>query len=194
MNEADNNLAKAFELLVEELNRSSKTVVEQGIEAMRLGDYEKARHSTVHAERLRELESRVRALQHEWLQIKTETRSPRDTKLLALSKRPRVSHRQGERTPHEAFRKPILEALVKLGGKAPVSDVLLLVREQMRPYFKPADWAPLASNPTTSRWRNAAQWCRLFLVQEGLLKEDSPRGIWEITEAGREWLKHETSE
>lgn len=24
-------------------------------------------------------------------------------------------------------------------------------------------------------------------MQEGLLKNDSPRGIWEITEAGRRW-------
>jgi hypothetical protein len=28
------------------------------------------------------------------------------------------------------------------------------------------------------------------MVREGLLADDSPRGVWEITDAGREALKH----
>jgi len=39
------------------------------------------------------------------------------------------------------------------------------------------------------RWRNTAQWCRHTMVQEGLLKRDSPHGIWEITEKGRQALE-----
>jgi len=38
-------------------------------------------------------------------------------------------------------------------------------------------------------WRNTAQWCKNTLMQEGLLKSDSPKGIWEITEKGVEYLK-----
>ncbi len=34
-------------------------------------------------------------------------------------------------------------------------------------------------------WRNSAQWARNSMVQEGLLKADSPRGVWNISEAGR---------
>ena len=33
-------------------------------------------------------------------------------------------------------------------------------------------------------------WERYNLVQEGLLASDSRRGVWEITKAGREALKH----
>jgi len=47
------------------------------------------------------------------------------------------------------------------------------------------DYEPLASDPEMLRWRNTAQWARNSMVKEGLLKSNSPRGIWEISEAGR---------
>ena len=34
------------------------------------------------------------------------------------------------------------------------------------------------------RWRNAVQWERNEMVVEGLLKKDSPRGVWELTAKG----------
>ncbi|MCC7571175.1 winged helix-turn-helix domain-containing protein, partial [Candidatus Micrarchaeota archaeon] len=51
---------------------------------------------------------------------------------------------------------------------------------------------PLASNPDNPRWRNTAQWARNSMVnEEGFLKKDSPRGIWEISEKGRAFLKEQ---
>ena len=44
---------------------------------------------------------------------------------------------------------------------------------------------PLASGPDNLRWRNAAQWARHSMVKDGLLKDDSPRGVWEIADKGR---------
>ena len=38
------------------------------------------------------------------------------------------------------------------------------------------------------RWRNAAQWARNSMIHEGLLKADSPRGVWEISDQGRRAL------
>ncbi len=34
----------------------------------------------------------------------------------------------------------------------------------------------------------ARVWCRYTLREEGLLKADSPHGLWEISDKGREWL------
>jgi hypothetical protein len=31
------------------------------------------------------------------------------------------------------------------------------------------------------------------LVREGLMKDDSPRGVWEISEAGRQYLRERES-
>jgi hypothetical protein len=51
------------------------------------------------------------------------------------------------------------------------------------------DLQPLACNPDNPRWRNAAQWARNSMVNDGLLRNDSPRGEWEITATGRQWLE-----
>jgi len=59
----------------------------------------------------------------------------------------------------------------------------------MEGVLKDVDYQPLASNPDNLRWRNAAQWARNNMVKEGLLKGDSPRGLWEISERGLAMLK-----
>lgn len=41
----------------------------------------------------------------------------------------------------------------------------------------------------TVRWVNTAQWARNVLREEGLLRDDTPRGVWGISEQGRAWLK-----
>lgn len=63
------------------------------------------------------------------------------------------------------------------------------MREEMKEILRDVDFEPLASDPHNPRWRNAAQWARNSMVNEGLLKSGSPRGVWEITEKGREYLK-----
>ncbi len=44
----------------------------------------------------------------------------------------------------------------------------------------------------TIRWRNTAQWARNTLREEGLIRDDTPRGVWAISDAGRKWLKAQT--
>ncbi len=41
----------------------------------------------------------------------------------------------------------------------------------------------------TVRWRNGTQWYRNTLVQKGLMKRGSPRGVWEISPTGEEAIK-----
>ena len=97
--------------------------------------------------------------------------------------------RKGLRTPEAAYYLPILKALVELGGSAKMQAVLDKVYQAMKPVLKDVDHEPLASDPDMPRWRNSAQWARNTMRQEGLLKDDSPHGIWEITEAGRARIK-----
>ena len=63
--------------------------------------------------------------------------------------------------------------------------VLDKVHKAMNPILKDVDHEPLASEPDMPRWRNSAQWARNTMRQEGLLKDDSPHGTWEITPAGK---------
>ncbi len=100
-----------------------------------------------------------------------------------------VRLQRGVRTPEEAYYQPILKALNELGGSAKMNDVLEKVEQSMKEMLKPADYEMLGSG-TNIRWRNTAQWARNSLVKEGLLKSNSPRGIWEITEVGHMSLRH----
>jgi restriction endonuclease Mrr len=78
-----------------------------------------------------------------------------------------------------------------MGGSAPVEQVLDRVGEKMKAVLNDYDRQSLPSYPNTVRWRNNVQWCRNSMVQEGLMKADSPRGVWEITDSGKEALKRE---
>ncbi|MGB7069206.1 MAG: winged helix-turn-helix domain-containing protein [Pyrinomonadaceae bacterium] len=70
-----------------------------------------------------------------------------------------------------------------------MSEVLDKVQVKLGGVLKDVDFEPLASDTNILRWRNAAQWARNTLVKERLLKNDSPRGTWEITEAGTKALR-----
>lgn len=78
-----------------------------------------------------------------------------------------------------------------MGGSGKVSDVLDRVGEIMKPILKDVDYEPLSSSPDNPRWRNAAQWARQAMIYDGLLKNDSPRGIWEISDKGHRLLAGE---
>jgi hypothetical protein len=89
-------------------------------------------------------------------------------------------------TPRERFRQPLLQALNELGGRGETHAVIDRVGELMESELSSADREALKSGKI--RWRNSVQFVRETLVKQGLLKNDSPRGLWEITEEGRRRL------
>lgn len=95
---------------------------------------------------------------------------------------------KGLKTPEDAYRKQILSVLVSMGGRGEMSTVLERVYERMKPVLNQYDREPVPTG-TAIRWRNTAMFCRAQLKREGLLKADSPHGVWEISEAGRRWLR-----
>lgn len=100
----------------------------------------------------------------------------------------RVRAGKGAITPQADYTLPILEALIEMGGSGKMSEVLTRVFAKLRDRLKPKDLEKLSSG-TTVRWKNKAQWERQRLKSEGYLKTDSPRGIWEITDKGRDLYK-----
>jgi len=96
--------------------------------------------------------------------------------------------RKGLKTPQSAYRIPILRTLVTLGGEADMDLVLERVQALMGDQLNAHDLDTLADGKTI-RWRNAAQWARNTLREEGLIRDDTPRGVWGISDAGRKWLK-----
>jgi hypothetical protein len=173
------DVTDAFELLLGELEIALHAVREEAAEALQDGRYVEAQARLTTAQRIEQFIADIRAKQREWKALGGSLRRQRKSR----GRLPR-----GERTREEAFRLPILRALEALGGEAKVSVVLDRVYAEMKPRLKPADLLLLPADGRTPRWRNTAQWERRNMVNEGLLRNDCPHGIWAISEKGRKYL------
>lgn len=93
----------------------------------------------------------------------------------------------GALLPEKEYERPILEVLVDSGGRALSREVTKAIGERVAERLTPLDRQTLASGEI--RWANRVHFTRLRMVEQGLLKKDSPRGTWEVTAEGRARLK-----
>ncbi len=94
--------------------------------------------------------------------------------------------------PQKHFREPLLEVLYEMGGSVRVADLRPFMRERMMPALLPGDLEHVSTGE--ERWWNATCWERSNLVKEGYLRDDSPRGTWELSEKGMDHLEKSISE
>jgi hypothetical protein len=181
------NVFSAFDLLLEEIEAEIDFVSRIGARAFEARDYDKAKEALERSGLLTAFRDKVAALRKEWEALAAAEQH--EDEATRSERRNLVRLRKGLRTPESAYYLPILRVLCDMGGSAKMQDILANVGELMKPVLRDIDYQPLASDPDMPRWRNAAQWARNSMVKEGLLKADSPRGIWEITDAGREYLR-----
>ena len=81
-------------------------------------------------------------------------------------------------THQSAFRKPIVEVLKELGGSGKTKDVIERVGQRMEGQLSRADHEHGKSGQIV--WKNKVQWERMALKDEGILKSNSPHGLWEL--------------
>jgi hypothetical protein len=134
---------------------------------------------------IRDIESRLEAVSR--LLGSTQPISNQD-KQPQLSREKAAAQSDGGFTPSHWYWPYILQSLIELGGSARGDDVLKLVGTKMMKFFTSGDRELLPSGMDV-RWRNRAAWQRYNMVQQGLLRSDSRRGVWEITDAGRRWFE-----
>ncbi|MHB1416397.1 MAG: winged helix-turn-helix domain-containing protein [Chloroflexota bacterium] len=97
-----------------------------------------------------------------------------------------TARRLGNTTPQMAYKDPLILALGSLGGSSQASRVVEAVGLMMKDRFTEDDKGQLDSGPV--RWETNVRWAREYLKIEGLLKPDSPTGIWELAEEG--WRRY----
>ena len=120
-----------------------------------------------------------------------------DTLLGVGETRANEPHAQGESleadvndgifTPIQTYWKPILQALVEMGGRGRREKVMDVVGQKMSWVLTPADYGTL-SDSNVIRWRNRVAWQTSNMRARGFIKKGSVRGLWEITDEGRKWL------
>lgn len=185
------NVLAAFEMLLEEVENEAELVNRIGSNAFEESNYLRAQTAAEHGEKLKAFRERVAALRHQWRDLVSEFDVEEgENDEVGQQRRDHGRLKRGVRTPEELFRLPILQTLVNMGGSGKTGDVLDRVGELVHDELKDVDYEPLPSSGML-RWRNTAQWARNSMVNEGLMKDDSKRGTWEISAKGRAYLKAE---
>ncbi len=179
----------AIKGLLEEVDQVILRLNEKGAQLFKAGKYDQARALLAKAESVSGFRGKVLCLEDNWKALSVPP-TKRSSASLAKEERVQISQplMPGLKTPYDDFRYPILEALIRLGGAGRVREVLSLVEEILSDQLNHYDYQSLPSDPNSVRWKNSASWERYNMVQDGLLAPDSQRGIWEITEVGREAL------
>ena len=188
------NTLEAFDLLMEEIENLLESKRNEGAEAYRKGEtviFQETDKIVKFLEELRKTVDELRYKTFSFLQVPLK-----DPKLEKEARNQKANSRTPEKEPHKRFaldatpthvyRFLILETLFEMGGKAFSKEVERKIEEKMRQYFRPDDLRPVSSGQI--RWRKRLHWCRYFMVKDGLLRDDTPRGIWEITNQGRQEL------
>ncbi len=184
------NVLAALEIAREKIEAEMELVNRDGARTFEGGEYEKARDALERAAKIKSLRDRIATIRDEWEALFPVEASEASTETTV--KRP-IRLPRGKRTPEDCYYRPILEALIDLGGSAPMSEVLECVLQHMKNTLRDVDFKPLASTADMPRWRNTAAWARNTLVERGLLRSDSPRGVWEISDSGTRFLRRGNS-
>lgn len=203
-----NEINAAFAMLDRRISHLIRIVNQDGADAFGQGDYPVTRQRLVGARGLERILERTKKIHAEWVKIEERLQhrqplpqKPRTAKAgepaksVAQAKDRQATEgtpgrlRPGLRTPQRAFFLPILQALVELDGQAQPRKILQRVEQLMGETLNAVDQSPLPSAPHRRRWQAAACWARTNLLEKGLLDATAPKGIWKISEEGREYLQ-----
>jgi len=186
------NVFAAFEIVLEEIEAEIDFINKIGSKSFEERDYDSARDALDSANHITAFRDKVVSLRKEWETLAAAQGDNEREEIIHAERRNLGRLQRGMRTPEAAFYQPILKALLDLGGSAKIGDVLARLEPTMKGVLTAVDYEPLSSDTEMLRWRNTAQWARYSMVKEGLLKSNSPRGIGEITEAGRKAVQKES--
>jgi hypothetical protein len=95
---------------------------------------------------------------------------------------------KGSLLDERTYEIPILRALEEHGGRAAAREVIDRVGQLVDDQLTPLDREMVETGGI--RWQARVQFARLRMKEHGDLKADSPRGVWEITDQGRERLRN----
>lgn len=80
-------------------------------------------------------------------------------------------------TSYKEFMSPIAEIIEEMGGSGTTSEIL----ERLGNTYDSFDEEDLTVKNGKPKWMYTARWARYYLVKDGTLKDDSDRGVWELS-------------
>lgn len=85
------------------------------------------------------------------------------------------------RTPREVLRANIIQALKNLNGQAPRAEIFREMGRLLEGKFLPGD-LELQGSGRRYAWQVAVKHERVHMTKAGILRNDSPQGIWALSE------------
>jgi hypothetical protein len=182
---------EAFDLLLAEVGAAVEDSLARYTTAVQKGEVDAMELEQERQRNLLATRNQLEVLQGMWVGlvgVKRTPRKPPTKRRRASRERPPV----GNITQVEDYVLPILYVLEQLGGSGETGDVVDRVGEFMADCLTERDRQPLESGEI--RWQNYVRWARKDMKEEGLLKEDSPYGLWEISRKGEAHLREHRRE
>ena len=90
------------------------------------------------------------------------------------------------------FRRLLSRAIYEMGGSVRTGDLYSSMEKLMAAVLLPGDMKNFSSGD--KRWKNAIRRERFEMVREGCLRDDSPRGTWELSEKGTRLVEKTVAE
>ena len=181
--DGSDGIMSALELLQEEVEREVERIDRAGADAFRSRDRVQVNAKWEQSEAVVAFRSKIAALIKEWKALAKRVNRGADGRTDAAPRNLGRLHK-GERTAEDAFFMPILQVLSDMGGRGRAGEIVEQVGQVMEPVLHDVDYELLESDGKP-RWQKAANWARKHMVDNGLLRADSPRGTWEISDEGR---------
>ncbi len=75
----------------------------------------------------------------------------------------------------------LIDVLRHLNGSASKKAIEREIERRLENEFNPADLKTVGEG--IPRWKKSVQWARFDMVERGIMKEGSQRGIWELSES-----------
>ena len=187
-------ITESFKLLIEKLEKILPVLNKYGSKLVEEKHYDEAREIISKAETMVSLQNKVKALQEEWQSLEVQTIEFKMQTEDMVEKDIQEIKKQFRSEPHlhnKDFRVPILQALVNLGGRSQRKYVFGELEKILADKLTENDWQKPPSNKKLTRWQTIATHTRTDLLNEGLITLNPQKGIWIITEKGRNALKGE---
>ena len=181
-----NSVSDAFTCLIRMIEQQIDDVRESTSRHLNAGKYDKVKESIDLMEALVEYKDSLQEIRSQY--PKPGQRGKSKPKRNQRRRRSVERPMPGQTTSPSAFLDPILSILREEGGTAGPAIIMPQLESKMKEFLKASDFERLpASNKP--RWVVAVRNARSELIEKGLLKENSPRGLWELSEKGWEAIE-----
>jgi restriction system protein len=182
-------IASSFDRLVQQIAEEVAALERSGADALLVGSYHEAMDSINCAAAARTVLEKLKALRDEWAALPETIAADKAGVQLRRDDLPEQTTDQPRALAYQELYRPILATLSAMGGSARRKAVLDRIHPLLESRLTQHDLERYKSGGV--RWRSKAETARGKLRNAGLLADDSPKGIWEITHKGRRWLQRQ---